>query len=648
MRLKTVILENFRRYHRPTTIPIDSLTAFIGRNDAGKSTVLEALDIFFEAGTVKIEPDDACTVGDARNVCIGAVFTNLPPEVDLDRGAPTSLAAEHLLNGDGDLELVKVFDCTLRNPGPKVNARALHPTAGPVSDLLQKSNTDLKRLVKEQGLEAQCNLTSNPSMRQALYGAVGDLELALSLVPLTTADGKNIWEAIKRRLPLYALFRSDRSSTDQDPEVQDPMKIAIQKALAESELAAALEAIEERVASAAEETAERTLEQLRESFPDLELASVLKPQFRPPAWANIFKLDLQSDDGIPLNKRGSGVRRLVLLSFFQAEAIRLRQERERGGKPGIPVIYAIEEPETSQHPDTQKRIIRAFCELAEAGEQVLLTTHVPGLAGLLPLESLRLVDTDVGQVRVRTGDQQALSEMAESLGVLPDPVNKPGVKVVVAVEGPTDIDALISFAKILTEAGSLPDFDESKVFWAMGGGTTLKDWVERRYLDTLDLPQVFLFDSDCTAAGQAPNQNKVDLLKTIRQRPNCQAYMTRKRMMENYVHPNAISRVSGGKITLPAGVNVDYDNIAQMFKDAFDVAKVTHGNALGFFPTDHQGQRMPITSGESHCKRIIAAYVMRHMTADEALDRGAYNDPTTGASGNEILDWLTAIRNLIQ
>ncbi|MHB8392242.1 MAG: AAA family ATPase [Acidobacteriaceae bacterium] len=38
-------------------------------------------------------------------------------------------------------------------------------------------------------------------------------------------------------------------------------------------------------------------------------------------------MTLTGDDQIPINKRGSGVRRLVLLSFFRAEAERHRNER---------------------------------------------------------------------------------------------------------------------------------------------------------------------------------------------------------------------------------------------------------------------------------------------------------------------------------
>ena len=68
MLIKAVIFENFRAYKTRTVVPVSGLTAFIGKNDAGKSTILEALDIFFEGGTIKIESADASKGGDPKNV----------------------------------------------------------------------------------------------------------------------------------------------------------------------------------------------------------------------------------------------------------------------------------------------------------------------------------------------------------------------------------------------------------------------------------------------------------------------------------------------------------------------------------------------------------------------------------------------------
>lgn len=58
MILEEVRIKNFRGYRTETIIPISNLTAFIGKNDAGKSSVLEALEIFFNNSLVVCERED--------------------------------------------------------------------------------------------------------------------------------------------------------------------------------------------------------------------------------------------------------------------------------------------------------------------------------------------------------------------------------------------------------------------------------------------------------------------------------------------------------------------------------------------------------------------------------------------------------------
>ena len=57
MRLRALTVENFRGYLEPTTVPVADFTSVIGRNDVGKSTLLDALEIFFNGG--KPDADDA-------------------------------------------------------------------------------------------------------------------------------------------------------------------------------------------------------------------------------------------------------------------------------------------------------------------------------------------------------------------------------------------------------------------------------------------------------------------------------------------------------------------------------------------------------------------------------------------------------------
>jgi predicted ATP-dependent endonuclease of OLD family len=58
MKLNSLIIKNFRGY-RDIKIPFnENLNLIIGRNDVGKSTILDALEIFFNNDKVKMEVSD--------------------------------------------------------------------------------------------------------------------------------------------------------------------------------------------------------------------------------------------------------------------------------------------------------------------------------------------------------------------------------------------------------------------------------------------------------------------------------------------------------------------------------------------------------------------------------------------------------------
>ena len=90
MKIKTVRIENFRVYKSETTFELNDLNVIVGKNDIGKSTVLEALDIFFNEnkGTIKIDKDDInkkCKEEGNTEIKISIVFeelpTNFPPSI---------------------------------------------------------------------------------------------------------------------------------------------------------------------------------------------------------------------------------------------------------------------------------------------------------------------------------------------------------------------------------------------------------------------------------------------------------------------------------------------------------------------------------------------------------------------------------------
>jgi hypothetical protein len=191
---------------------------------------------------------------------------------------------------------------------------------------------------------------------------------------------------------MYSLFQSDRKNSDGDSEVQNPMKLAVKEILKDEELKNKLNNVANEVTEKLNAVAAKTLEKLNEMNP--EIADSLKPvipSLETLKWMDVFKnVSISGDDDIPINKRGSGVKRLILLNFFRAEAERRQMEED------VPdIIYAIEEPETSQHPKHQRQLIEAFIELSKAeNTQIILTTHSPPIVKLLEFEHLKLIKED--------------------------------------------------------------------------------------------------------------------------------------------------------------------------------------------------------------------------------------------------------------
>ena len=529
MKLKELIFSNFRGYKEETKISFeDGLTAITGRNDAGKSTILEALEIFFNNKTVKIDAGDKNVKPDSTDIEITCIFDELPDEVVVDENYPTSFRREYLLNSAGNIEIKKIYKVQKMVSAPSIFIRCLHPTAEGLDNLHGVKLADLRKLGKDFAVEEQVVDKRVASLwRAALWQKsqnLGLMEVDLD-VSILEKDSKAIYKKIEAELPTFALFKSDRESSDTDPEAKNPMQVAVDQA--KKALQAEIDALQEKIEASVMEVAERTKDKLREMDP--ALASELHPRFKDkPKWSFNFTLD--GEDGVPINKRGSGVRRLILLNFFRAEAERVKAE---SSSPRV--IYAIEEPETSQHPSYQIMLIEALIALSCRKDcQILLTTHVPALAGLLPLESIRFVEKDENNRPViETGTEDVLDKVANSLGVLPES-EIASSKAVLLVEGHSDVTFVNHSASVLKNSG---DIDKTLLELGIacipiGGCGNLKHWVSKRLIEQLGLEWGILMDSDL---GD-PIQNSRNLEKITELKAGGKvALVTKKREPENYL-----------------------------------------------------------------------------------------------------------------
>ncbi|MBX2683618.1 AAA family ATPase [Campylobacter lari] len=109
MKLVKCKIENFRNYEN-TEFNFSDLSVIIGKNDVGKSTLFDALDIFFENNKAL---EDDVNINSNENKFSITCFFQVEPQTQINIDASesertqTSLESEYLLNQENLLQIKK-------------------------------------------------------------------------------------------------------------------------------------------------------------------------------------------------------------------------------------------------------------------------------------------------------------------------------------------------------------------------------------------------------------------------------------------------------------------------------------------------------------------------------------------------------------
>lgn len=494
MKLIKFGIKNFRGFgNELQEVKIDNFTCLVGKNDAGKSSIFDAMDVFFN-GFKNIDSDDAHIDSHgnrAKKVELSGTFDVEDSQIKIE-SVPTSLGAEGLLNSEGQLKIVQEISSPSKS-GIKTFIMAFLPDLDEVKDIHTLKNSALKKRfnkIKEDNHITgwdKIPQTTNTLMRKAIINYYENKLPAQSSipvkVPIDKEGGKDLWSSINKGLPLFQLFKTDRDNNDSDAEIQNPLK-AITKKTLQGKLQEQLDTITSTIKAETIKQANKTLEKLNEMDPDL--ASQITPTFDDPSWQNIFKFSLDTDQ-IPLNKRGSGTRRLILLNFFRAEAEQAKDESNSNN-----IIYAFEEPETAQHIDHQKILMESFKKIAEqANQQVLITTHSPELAGLTDVDNIREVTQN--NYISKIDNSPSLLRISDELGIFPNILGMPGkLRMVIFVEGPNDV----KFLRLFLSKYCSDFVTQNDLLIIPFGGGALKHWLDLDILKSINPCTYYIFDND--------------------------------------------------------------------------------------------------------------------------------------------------------
>lgn len=639
MELVKIKLENFRAYEDIEINLSKGLQMFVGKNDIGKSTIFEALDIFFndKDASTKISVDDLNIKARKNNnlkASISCCFSIQERDKFYVETIEVNLEKEHLLNSDCHLEVIKEWDFSTGNSPKFVSYLNCYLPNYIPSEILTAKQTDLKKKVKELGIEKDVNLTENSSMRIGIFEALKTENPTYSVVKLPTKNmlsEKDILENLSKSFPDYYLFKADRKNSTSDDEIQNPMNIAVKRAFETVEVQSKIQEIEKIIKDQLNQVNNATIEKLENLNIDYGSQLVAKISTN---WASAVKNDILDGNDIPINKRGSGIRRLLLLSYLMVEA-----EKKSVGKDKKNIIFAIEEPETALHPYMQKKFISQLLELSKANRyefgdeaptnadelnkfQVFITTHLPNFVSYARSEQIiYLYKAQSGNIE-RYQDNNLLEFIQTEMGIIP----VIDYKYVIFVEGENDVFALKNFGSI-PELKSIFDINDSKInIVPLKGGNLLK-CIELNYFWELDVKQYHLYDGDI----EKYKKEIIDKRCNTDQNKLVRGNVTTLREMENYI-PKSLIEV---KLGLDLNEYTDH-----WHDDDFNIVNVLLSQKDTSVPQFNAIKNLKkYNERELSLKSYLSKTVLNGVTKEMLVNHGVYN---------EIESWFKAFKELLE
>ena len=621
MRIEKIILENFRCFYGKVEILMDNFTAFLGKNDQGKSSIFEAIDIFINEGKGSVKIDDNDLNQKARSegkdiFKIGIVFKDLPEKPIIDATNTTSLKDEYLLNKDGFLEIWKVFkNGKIQNKETFIKCN--HPSKDKfLENLMNKKIKELQDFVKQKNIiTSNIDKRKSADLRRAIreyyVDQYGNLNLQEIEIKTNTEGLKDIWSKLQNYMPVYGLFHTDRKNVDQDNELQNPLKIKVEQFFKRDDIQKKLKKIAEEIDKEIKTVADGTIQKFEEIYEQKINIKPNIPEVASLKWKDVYKgIGFNTDNDIPLNKRGSGMRRIVLLSSFLADV-----EKKGEQKDDIHIVYAIEEPEVSLHPDLQMKLINTLIELSKnESYQIFISTHSPALIRLFETSSIRYVEQDnEGKSKVGFFDDSVANKIVKNLGLLPNIG-----KVVICVEGTNDENFLLNINQNISELKNIIDLnskiDSGLVAIIPMRGSNLKDWINRHALENTNAVEFHLYDRD------EDQQYKDEIKKVIGRNDGSHGVLTQKREIENYIPKEIIKRE----------FNITLDNVDMNNWDDEDIPK----KILEKCP-----EKKDKNGSDSIIKQILCGSCSKKLTKDHLEKLNAWQ---------EVSGWFEKIKELVE
>ncbi|WP_158274435.1 AAA family ATPase [Cellulomonas sp. WB94] len=495
MKIGRVAVKGFRSLAE-VTIDLDDYAAFIGANGSGKSSVLYALDWFFNGGQLT-ESDvhghvEGQSLPDGACVEVAVTLTDISRH-DRVRLGPygRSERAEFRKTWRAQDDKTKVVGNAKQGPGfAEIRAMTKVGDFRPAYEALRRSLAGLPDLGR---------LAGKPEIEAVLAAWEDNPSNASQFVEVSDADANHMFgingpNVIKECLRLILIpagtniagqIGGSGKGSALSQLIGAVMADASAHAQAEwlAENAEAIAKLKSKVKDSVEAStgiqARRINARLASLVPNASVTLTPEvPDWTPKADPTVttrVTIDGVAND---VSRQGHGIQRAVMISMFQAlvpdeeltrglhaplegEDDAAAEQRLAKALEALPsLVVCVEEPEIYQHPVRARSFARTLTELSAHGSvQIVVATHSPYFVRPEQFDSLRRFTLTGGAT---TTEQATVTSIAQQTGIAPLKIKSAVERMlptefsegffsdaVVLVEGPTDRVAIEAIASLL-------------------------------------------------------------------------------------------------------------------------------------------------------------------------------------------------------
>jgi predicted ATP-dependent endonuclease of OLD family len=522
MKIQTARIRNFRTL-KDVTIPFDSVTTFIGPNGTGKSTVLRALDWFFNGKPGSLTGQDCSFGATDEDIEVQVTFADLSEK---DREALGKYAPEGAATFTAWKQR-KPDGAEILSANSK-SYESFNAIRGKASAAEKKAAyNELRTSDASLGLPAWSNVdAASQAMTTWEAGHIGQLVEAPEALQTNffgfNSGGKmsGLFDFVLVTADLRA---SEESVDGKSSIIGKILERSVDRAAADEEIARIVEesrakqqqVYEEKFATPLKAMTTR-LNEVVTSYSPGRTVTVTPAEVELKAPRTTFEVAVR--DGTTetvVERQGHGFQRTMLIS-----ALQLLAQSGAASVEGI-ICLAIEEPELFQHPIQAQAFAKVLRSLAEdTGKRIQVTyaTHSPYFLEARHFDQVRRLTRSSEETPVVTVHSATLADVKAKLnGVLSADIVERQLDNIVARQLSV---ALFAHRALLVEGPT-----ESSVFYGIGdkaspgsleiagvsivsvGGKTLIPLVHA-ILASIGIPAYVLFDADGGFEARAKAKNK--------------------------------------------------------------------------------------------------------------------------------------------